>query len=136
MMNSVLGEYNRELFDKYGLLFIDTAYGTNTGSIIKTREHLEDYFSKNFEMTTIGKVTGRTTLMPAKLSEVNITGYSFASDGGGAVLRRQILKYMEVDPVEAAIGSIQDNVDELKRSGSANAAIFKIPVAFITLRIF
>ena len=116
-MNSVLGEYNRELFDKYGLLFIDTAYGANTGSIIKTREHLSDYFSKNFEMTTIGKLTGRTTLMPAKLSQVNITGYSIASDSGGAVLRRQILKYMEADPVEAAIGSIQDNVDELKSYG-------------------
>ncbi|WP_408069772.1 DUF5702 domain-containing protein [Butyrivibrio sp. JL13D10] len=116
-MNSVLGEYNRELFDKYGLLFIDTAYGTNTGSVIKTREHLEEYFSKNFETTTIGKVTGSTTLMPARLNEVGITGYSFASDGKGSVLRRQILKYMEADPVEAALGSIQDNVEELKKSG-------------------
>lgn len=116
-MNSVLGEYNRELFDKYGLLFVDTSYGSTNGSIIKTRDHLLEYFEKNFEITTLGRLMGRNTLMPGKLSDINITGYSLATDNEGAVLRRQILKYMEADPVEAAIGNIQRNVDELKKHG-------------------
>ena len=45
-MNSALGEYNRELFDRYGLLFIDTTYGSGEASVIRTREHLENYFKK------------------------------------------------------------------------------------------
>ncbi len=116
-MNSVLGEYNRALFDRYGLLFIDTSYGTSNGSVINTRDHLENYFSKNFERTSVGMLTGRTTLMPAKLANLNITGYSVATDKKGAVLRRQIIEYMKGDPLDTAIGSIQKNVDELKSCG-------------------
>ncbi|SEL66290.1 hypothetical protein SAMN04487770_11482 [Butyrivibrio sp. ob235] len=116
-MNSALGEYNRELFEKYGLLLIDTTYGGTNGSVIHTRDHIEKYFSKNFELSPVGLVTGRSTMMPARLSSADITGYSVATDGGGAVLKRQILSYMGSEPVEAAIKSIQNNADQLKNSG-------------------
>ena len=116
-MTSALGEYNRELFDRYGLLFIDTTYGEGNGSVIRTREHLEKYFKKNFELSPIGLVTRRTTMMPAKLTGVDITGYSYASDGEGPVLTRQILSYMGSEPVEAAIRGVQNNANELKSSG-------------------
>ncbi|WP_155834001.1 DUF5702 domain-containing protein [Butyrivibrio sp. VCD2006] len=119
-MNSVLGEYNRELFDRYGLLFIDTTYGSGSGSVINTREHIKEYFSKNFEKSPVGLLTGRTTMIPATLSSVDITGFSVATDGNGAVLRRQILSYMGSDPVEAAIRGIQDNAQTLRQSGFAD----------------
>ncbi|WP_197029587.1 DUF5702 domain-containing protein [Butyrivibrio sp. AE3004] len=116
-MNSVLGEYNRELFRKYGLLFIDTSYGNENSSVMNTREHLSNYFSKNFEITPIGKLTQRSTLIPAKLSNVDITGYSLASDGKGAVLRRQIQSYMEGAAIDSVIGKIQDNAEKLQNAG-------------------
>ena len=119
-MNSALGEYNRELFDRYGLLFIDTTYGAQNGSVIKTREHLEKYYKKNFELSPLGLISGRTTMIPAKLSSVDITGYSLATDGGGAVLRRQILSYMGSEPVEDALKKVQNNADKLKKTGYAD----------------
>jgi hypothetical protein len=115
-MNSVLGEYNRELFDRYGLLFLDDSYGSKSGSIKNVEEHLADYFRKNFELTDKG-ITGRKTYLSAKLLESGITGYSVASDNGGAVLKRQILSYMEGDAIGKIVKNVSKNVDDLNKTG-------------------
>ncbi len=73
-MSSALGEYNRELFDRYGLLFIDDSYCSSNGSVVNTREHLSKYFSKNFELSPIGYIKRRSRGMNARLDEVAITG--------------------------------------------------------------
>ncbi len=116
-MNSALGEYNRALFDKYGLLFIDTSYGEGKGRVENTTEHLRKYFSKNFELSPLGLVQRRTTMMKTSLEDVKITGFSVASDSDGAVLRRQINAYMASGVVGGLLDKVSKNVDDLKGSG-------------------
>ena len=116
-VNSVLGEYNKELFDRYSLLLIDNSFGTRSGNARNIEEHLSRYFTKNFELSPIGTVTRRSTGMNARLDEAAITGFSLAGDGDGAVLRRQILAYMEAEPIEAMAGKVRDNVRELQDNG-------------------
>ncbi len=114
---SVLGEYNRALFDKYGLIFLDDSFSTSKGSIKNVEEHLSLYFTKNFELSPVGILTGRKPQISARLNEVSVEGFSVASDGNGAVLRRQILAYMEADPVEGSLAEIEKNIGILKESG-------------------
>ncbi len=115
--NSVLGEYNRALFDKYGLLFIDDSFCSSKGSPKNVEEHLSRYFTKNFERSPLGIVTGRSTQITAKPGEITVTGFSVASDGDGAVLRRQILAYMEAEPLEGKLAEVEDNINALKEAG-------------------
>ncbi len=116
-MNSVLGEYNIALFEKYGLLFVDTSYGEGQGSIVNVNEHLRKYFSKNFELSPLGKTMRRTTMTKTTLEDVSVTGYSLATDGNASVLKRQIAAYMEADFVGEAIKEVRKNADALKVSG-------------------
>ncbi len=124
-MSSALGEYNRELFDRYGLLFIDDSYCSSNGSVVNTREHLSKYFSKNFELSPIGYIKRRSRGMNARLDEVAITGYSYASDNSGAVLKRQIQSYMEAEPIEGLISDAESNLSTLKASGIEDTDVEK-----------
>lgn len=94
-MNSVLAEYHRELFDQYGLLFIDTSYGTEIPSYENTLEHLEEYVNKNLgrEEALLKLVSG--DLLGLWLEKTRMRGLSVATDGAGRVLRARIREYME-----------------------------------------
>ncbi len=116
-MNSVLSEYSRQLYEQYGLLMVDTSYGTSTPGIINAQEHLKYYINGNVKKSVIGSFSGATQINRMFLKSANITGSSFAADGKGAVLRRQILSYMEADPVEGSVTRALDNLKILKSNG-------------------
>ena len=116
-MNSVLAEYSRELQRQYDLLFVDTSYGSTAPSIANTEEHLRYYVQGNFERTLTGSLTGASGLTGMKCIQARIPAYSLATDGNGAVLRRQILAYMTAEPVEALLGRISGEIEQLKIHG-------------------
>nr|WP_297707613.1 DUF5702 domain-containing protein [uncultured Butyrivibrio sp.] len=116
-MNSVLSEYNRELFDQYSLLFVDCSYGRPNPSVVNTREHLRYYAGKNFERSTIGGLSNAQTMTAMNCKDVNLTGYSVATDNEGAVFCRQILAYMAAEPVGGAFTDVMDNAGRLKSAG-------------------
>ena len=116
-MNSVLAEYSRELYRQYGLLMVDTSYGTGSHSITNTEEHLRKYAQKNYEPSTVGRLTGTSTMMRAFCKDARITGSSFATDNDGVVLNRQILAYMSAEPAEGMLTDVDDNIGKLKGAG-------------------
>lgn len=116
-MNSCLGEYSRALYEQYGLLMVDMAYGTGSASVKKLEEHLKYYADKNFERNTAGKLTGADTMLSMNCDKVSVTGFSLASDGNGAVLNRQILAYMESEPVEGLMADVLRNLGDLTGAG-------------------
>ncbi len=116
-MNSVLAEYSRALYDQYGLLMVDTSYGTDNPSILNAQEHLRFYAQKNFEKSTLGKLSGAGDITSMYLREANITGSSFAMDKEGAVLNRQILKYMGAEPLEGMLLNVQENAGMIESGG-------------------
>ncbi len=116
-MNSVLAEYSRALYDQYGLLMVDTSYGTGNHSIVNTEEHLGYYVQKNFERPTAGKILGAGTVFSGYLKEAHITGSSFAMDNDAAVLKRQILAYMGAEPLGDAMTDVEENASIIQESG-------------------
>ncbi len=116
-MNSLLAEYSRELFDQYGLMLIDASYGTGVHSVNNTREHLFHYAQKNFDRSTYGGLINAQTMTAMYCKEANLTGYSFATDNNGAVLKRQILSYMAAEPVGAVMEEVLSNISSLNGSG-------------------
>ena len=116
-MNSCLGEYSRALYDQYGLLMMDIAYGSGTGSVKNLEDHLKFYTDKNFDRSTWGKLTGADTMLAMNCKEAKVTGFSLANDGNGAVLNRQILAYMEGEPLTEMLAEATDNLGTLSANG-------------------
>ncbi|WP_185752376.1 DUF5702 domain-containing protein [Butyrivibrio sp. AE2032] len=116
-MNSILAEYSRALYEQYGLLMVDTSYGTGNHSITNTEEHLRYYVQKNFERSTYGKLSNSQTIMGAFCKDAHITGSSFALDNDGAVLNRQILAYMGAEPVEGLLTDVEENTRAISEGG-------------------
>jgi len=116
-MNSVLAEYNKALFERYGLLLVDTSYGGNTPGIRNVEEHLKYYMQNNFALSSLGRIERATTLLDLRCKDVKVTGVSFASDNNGAVLRRQILEYMKAEPIEGLIAEATNNLSIVNDTG-------------------
>ena len=116
-MNSVLAEYSRALYEQYGLLMVDTSYGTGSHTIVNTEEHLRHYVQKNFDRSTYGRVNNNQTIVSTFCKDARITGSSFAMDGDGAVLNRQILSYMSAEPFEGMLVDVQSTAEQIESAG-------------------
>lgn len=112
-MNSILAEYSRALYEQYGLLMVDTSYGTGKHSIVNTEEHLRHYIQKNCDRGTVGGITNAQTILSMYCEDARITGSSFAMDNRGAVLNRQILAYMGSGLVSSHMTDVYEN-DEME----------------------
>lgn len=95
-MDSVLAEYHRELLRRYGLLMIDTSYGTDYPSFYNTELHLEEYLSRNLSYEDCHQLSFLYhDLLGMKLEDVQILGVSLATDNGGRVFQHRAAEHMQ-----------------------------------------
>lgn len=102
-MNSILAEYHREVFEQYGLFYIDASYGTDYPSYYITEAHLREYLQKNTGQGGIFQHQENGMFLPGvymdllelTFPEVRITGVSLATDNGGYPFQRQAVAVME-----------------------------------------
>lgn len=110
-MDSVLAEYNRALFDKYDLLFVDMAYDGGSGSESRMLDHLDGYMAYNIRPGKGLPLPGLKD--PAGLSLVSseVLKIHRATDEKGAVFRYMAMSYMLEKYGLAYIADIQDLVE-------------------------
>lgn len=90
---SVFAEYNRALYNEYGLLFIDTSYGETSASLQRVNRHFRYYMEQNLDKKRKGfKVFDFTKCL---VEQTEITGCTYATDDRGAVFERQAVEYMK-----------------------------------------
>lgn len=94
-VNSVLAEYNRELFTQYDLLFIDTSYGRQQGHLRNTKEHIREYMNANLKPYDNDSYIQYEDLLKLTTEDVSILRAAAASDENGACVMSQILTYMK-----------------------------------------
>ena len=116
-MESVLAEFNRELFRRYDLLFTDMSYGTAVADICKTEERLRHYVRSNLEQTTAGLLADGAKMTVLQVTGVDIPQYVLAGDGNGAVLRSQIMAYMKAEPFGNALSDATKHLQVIQSRG-------------------
>ncbi len=97
-LHSALGEYHRELWKQYHLLFLDAAYGGEKAAKEAVQGRIQWYLDKNLprdgvflqEIPWVYKDWLRLSVRAAPLR-----GISLASDWGGAVFRQRAARVME-----------------------------------------
>lgn len=83
---SLFAGYDRELYDSFGLLFLEGGYGSKT---LKPEEMCREVYEIAKE------VVDPEGLLGICLQEKTMTGYVLATDNQGAAFRRQVCQVME-----------------------------------------
>lgn len=94
-MYSVFSEYQRELFDRYDLFFIDSSYYAKSGSIDETRNHYYHYLEENLAREKGMFQSKSFEISDAKAEQIKVLSYALATDENGSVLKRQAIDYMK-----------------------------------------
>lgn len=108
---SLFGAYNQELWEHYGLLFLDMSYGTGEPDVRQIEEHLmeEDYEE--------GK---EKHFYQIALKDVQVETYALATDREGAEFRRQACEAAKNQLVQSEIKNLESQVavwNELEKEG-------------------
>lgn len=88
-MDCVAAEYQTALWDKYHLLYLDGAYGSDQFDKDKVSSHVMDYVSLNLSES------GENSMFRTKLCEASLEQYMFATDNDGANVLHQAAAYMK-----------------------------------------
>ncbi|MBR1597422.1 MAG: pilus assembly protein [Lachnospiraceae bacterium] len=84
--SSILADYNRELFERYHLLFMDPTYGTGSCAMV------EEKFKNYLEASLNGEESAEG-LYSFSVEEVALSSYSTITDNHMRLLKKQIMEY-------------------------------------------
>lgn len=91
---SEFAEYNPIVWKKYGLIFVDSAYGKSKGGIKGPKDHLKSCMNENFDERYL-TLFGGVDLYGLRASKCDIQGIRFATDNDGLAIIEQVKKLME-----------------------------------------
>ncbi|MCR4923485.1 MAG: DUF5702 domain-containing protein [Lachnospiraceae bacterium] len=87
-LRSCFGEYSRELFEEFDLLYIDSSYRYGKGDIAYLEDHLKDY-------TDINLKSKKSDFLRLKLNSLKIEDYLPASGKEGTAMKNQAVYYIK-----------------------------------------
>lgn len=97
-MNSIMAEYQRDLFQNYHLFFVDVSYGDGQPSYDKIKAHLETYAEGNLAGDSEG-LLGFTYVdfLGMSLEDVRVDWVNLATDYDGRVFQREAIEAIKSD---------------------------------------
>ena len=108
---SLFAEYDRDLFDKYGLLFLDAGYNSNAldlGRLLHTVEETATYSCRPNRDRLFAP--GRDVL-GVEMTGAAVLGYTLATDVGAAPLRRQACEIMRKNLGTAGMAALKERLE-------------------------
>lgn len=94
-LTGIFAEYNRQLLEQYGLLAIDTSYGSSVAEEEKVKAHLLQYMNMNFIAPGQSRLPNYKDLTALHADNAQLSNITYLSDGNGEVLKYQIVRYMK-----------------------------------------
>lgn len=92
---SAFGEYNKELLERYDLLYVDMSYMTNQPDSKKLSARIDGYVSDTLDLSEGQHLLFVRDLFDVRQTNVSLTGYRLATDNFGASFKSQAVDYME-----------------------------------------
>lgn len=110
---SVFAEYNKALFDRYHLLFVDTSYGKEKDSTEELKAHLDAFIRMNLSEDT--SVIRQVDFTKTFLETSQIDGLSYATDEEAAVFERQAVLFMKQKYGIAYVEQIKKEMEKAEK---------------------
>ncbi|MGN0362107.1 MAG: DUF5702 domain-containing protein [Bilifractor sp.] len=117
---SVFAQYDRALFEEYGLLFIDGGYGTGELRLDEVLRETEDYAEYILDPTK-NNITGGSNLLSLELNreKCSVTGYVLAVDQDNTPFIRQVCEQMKLQAGEVLLQKIAGSSSSQRESADA-----------------
>lgn len=115
-MISEFAEYNRELWEQYGLIFVDSSYMSKGTGMITAENHLKECINKNFDECRLGLLGGKD-LLKLECSNAETTGVCLATDNNFAAMKHQAVNLMKYHYKIAYIDEVSDWVNTIDEYG-------------------
>lgn len=114
-LTACFGEYNRALWDRFDLIFVDSSYMSEGYSLKQSEDHLEKFINNNFDEMRFGLMNGRD-LLKLECTETKAVGVVLATDNNGKAIRDQIAELCKyhykinyIDEVTEWVQTIEDH---------------------------
>lgn len=92
---SAFGEYNRELLDRFDLLYVDMSYMSNQPDSARLSERINEYTSSTLDLSEGQDLLFARDIFDIEGTNVSMTGYRLATDKYGESFKSQAVNYME-----------------------------------------
>lgn len=99
-LNSFFAEYQRNMWERYGLIFVDIGYGSTADGLLQAEEHILSCVNRNLEEGS-PFILGVKDLLGLKCYCVDAKGVRFATDDNGEAIYSQAIRYMKYKYKEA-----------------------------------
>ncbi len=99
---SLLGEFEKELLEKYDIFSLDGTYGNGSFQIEKVNERLQDYISYNANPRKDLFSAGCFDPWSLELEDSSIEGYALLTDDKGEPFYQQAVAYMKANALTLA----------------------------------
>lgn len=93
-MRSCFGEFQKDLWNKYNLLFVDASYGYKVDSMIIPCEHMLSCLNENFREEGLALLGGKDLLKLSAIG-VDVEKVRFATDNNGQAIKKQAVQCMK-----------------------------------------
>lgn len=107
-LESVFAEYQKEVYENYGLLMLDCAYGSGNFAIENVEKRLQEKNLNNLKQS-------EKELYGINLTECKMTGYQLLTDDGGNVFRHLAARTAKR---EALVQEVDDFAEEIQQKES------------------
>lgn len=107
-LESVFVEYQKEIYENYGLLMLDCAYGSGNFAIENVEKRLQEKNLNNLKQS-------EKELYGINLTECKMTGYQLLTDDGGNVFRHLAARTAKR---EALVQEVDDFAEEIQQKES------------------
>ncbi len=104
-VESVFAEYQKEIYENYGLLMLDCAYGSGNFAIENVEKRLQEKNLNNLKQS-------EKELYGINLTECKIPGYQLLTDDGGKVFRHLAARTAKR---EALVQEVDDFAEEIQQ---------------------
>lgn len=94
-IHSTFGEYHRVLFERYGLLFVDTSYMSSIPDYHKMEGRMEEYLEFNLKPETEQKLLFARDWYGIQDCNVTLSDIRVATDDNGNVMKQQAVDYIQ-----------------------------------------
>ncbi len=123
-LTSAFGEYNRQLWEQYGLIFVDSSYLSDSSEMSLSEEHLKSFINKNMDESRLGLLGGKD-LLKLECTNVETTGVCLATDNNAASLKHQAVNLMRYHYKIAYIDKVLDWVNTIEAQGLSGGASYE-----------
>ena len=107
-LESVFAEYQKEIYENYGLLMLDCAYGSGNFAIENVEKRLQEKNLNNLKQS-------EKELYGINLTECKMTGYQLLTDDGGNVFRHLAARTAKR---ETLVQEVDDFAEEIQQKES------------------